>query len=123
MGGAARSLAAPCQGCKSGVSWCQETGRESATRWGLRRSTGAVRGPLGAEYRRAGTRREGGSMAVAAKRAALSPEELKGQLRGALAFPITPYGADGSVDLDGVRANAAWLPDAGVCAVVAPSGT
>lgn len=62
-------------------------------------------------------------MAVAARRAALSPEELKGQLRGALAFPITPYAADGSVDLDGVRANAAWLPESGVCAVVAPSGT
>jgi 5-dehydro-4-deoxyglucarate dehydratase len=62
-------------------------------------------------------------MVVEAKRAVMSPEELKGHLRGALAFPITPYAADGSVDLDGVRANARWLPESGVCAIVAPSGT
>ena len=62
-------------------------------------------------------------MTVEAKRAVMSPEELKGHLQGALAFPITPYAADGSVDLDGVRANARWLPDSGVCAIVSPSGT
>lgn len=62
-------------------------------------------------------------MAVEAKRATMSPEELKGHLRGALAFPITPYKADGSVDLDAVRANARWLPESGVCAIVSPSGT
>lgn len=56
-------------------------------------------------------------------RTALSPNELRSRLRGALAFPITPYAADGSVDLDAVRANASWLPSGGVCAVVAPSGT
>jgi 5-dehydro-4-deoxyglucarate dehydratase len=48
---------------------------------------------------------------------------LKARLRGVLAFPITPYAADGRVDLDAVRANARWLPDAGINAVVAPSGT
>ena len=48
---------------------------------------------------------------------------LKARLRGVLAFPITPYAADGCVDLDAVRANARWLPDAGINAVVAPSGT
>lgn len=62
-------------------------------------------------------------MVVEAKRAAMSPEELKGHLRGALAFPITPYKTDGSVDLDAVRANARWLPESGVCAIVSPSGT
>ena len=62
-------------------------------------------------------------MAIEVKRAAMSPEGLKQHLRGALAFPITPYLADGSVDLDGVRANARWLPDSGVCAIVSPSGT
>lgn len=62
-------------------------------------------------------------MAVEARRAVLSPEELKGHLRGALAFPITPYAADGTVDLAGVRANARWLPESGICAIVAPSGT
>ncbi|MBV9169374.1 MAG: dihydrodipicolinate synthase family protein [Chloroflexi bacterium] len=51
------------------------------------------------------------------------PDSLKARLRGAIAFPITPYAADGAVDLDAVRRNAAWLPDRGICAVVAPSGT
>jgi 5-dehydro-4-deoxyglucarate dehydratase len=48
---------------------------------------------------------------------------LKARLRGVLAFPITPYAADGRVDLDAVRANARWLPNTGINAVVAPSGT
>jgi 5-dehydro-4-deoxyglucarate dehydratase len=52
-----------------------------------------------------------------------TPEQLKARLRGALAFPITPYRADGAVDLDGVRRNAAWLPGTGLAAIVAPSGT
>jgi 5-dehydro-4-deoxyglucarate dehydratase len=62
-------------------------------------------------------------MTIEAKKSTMSPEALKGHLRGALAFPITPYKADGTVDLDGVRANARWLPESGVCAIVAPSGT
>lgn len=62
-------------------------------------------------------------MTIEAKHAVMSPEELKRHLQGALAFPITPYKADGSVDLDGVRANARWLPESGVCAIVSPSGT
>jgi 5-dehydro-4-deoxyglucarate dehydratase len=53
----------------------------------------------------------------------ITPEALKSRLVGALAFPITPFGADGAVDLDAVRANAAWLPGTGLAAVVAPSGT
>ncbi|MGH2535358.1 MAG: dihydrodipicolinate synthase family protein [Thermomicrobiales bacterium] len=56
-------------------------------------------------------------------RAVQQPNDLKPLLRGALAFPITPYAADGSLDLDGVRANARWLAGSGICAVVAPSGT
>ena len=44
-------------------------------------------------------------------------------LRGALAFPITPFGDDGSVDLDAVRTNASFLADGPVTAIVAPSGT
>jgi 5-dehydro-4-deoxyglucarate dehydratase len=51
------------------------------------------------------------------------PEMLKTRVRGVLAFPITPYAADGSVDLDAVCANVRWLPDAGIDAIVAPSGT
>ena len=53
----------------------------------------------------------------------LTPEDLKSHLCGAIAFPITPYAAQGDVDLDAVRANAAWLAESGVCSIVAPSGT
>jgi 5-dehydro-4-deoxyglucarate dehydratase len=44
-------------------------------------------------------------------------------LRGALAFPITPYAADGTVDLNAVRVNASILTGDHVSAIVAPSGT
>lgn len=44
-------------------------------------------------------------------------------LRGALAFPITPYAADGTVDLDAVRRNTTILTGDHVSAIVAPSGT
>jgi 5-dehydro-4-deoxyglucarate dehydratase len=53
----------------------------------------------------------------------MQPQTLQARLRGAIAFPITPYAADGAVDLDAVRRNAAWLPEHGICALVAPSGT
>jgi 5-dehydro-4-deoxyglucarate dehydratase len=55
---------------------------------------------------------------------ACSPRELQSRLAGAIAFPITPFAADGALNLAGVRANAAWLPDGGhISAIVAPSGT
>lgn len=50
-------------------------------------------------------------------------EQLRDSLRGALAFPITPYAADGAVDLAAVRENAAILAGSAVSAIVAPSGT
>jgi 5-dehydro-4-deoxyglucarate dehydratase len=52
-----------------------------------------------------------------------SHEELKQALRGPIAFPITPYRNDGSVDLDAVRFNSSWIGRSGVTAIVAPSGT
>src|SRR5215469_4623303 len=52
-----------------------------------------------------------------------SHHALKDRLRGVLAFPISPFAADGSVDVPAVRRNAAWLPETGIAAVVAPSGT
>jgi 5-dehydro-4-deoxyglucarate dehydratase len=48
---------------------------------------------------------------------------LAAHLRGALAFPITPFGPNGSVDLAAVRANAGWLASSGIGAIVTPSGT
>ncbi|MGI9147033.1 MAG: dihydrodipicolinate synthase family protein [Chloroflexota bacterium] len=55
--------------------------------------------------------------------AARDHQALKAGLQGPIAFPITPYATNGSVDLDAVARNAAWLPDHGICALVAPSGT
>jgi 5-dehydro-4-deoxyglucarate dehydratase len=52
-----------------------------------------------------------------------APEALKGLLRGAIGFPITPFGDAGEVDLEGVRRNAEWLAEHQLCALVAPSGT
>jgi 5-dehydro-4-deoxyglucarate dehydratase len=52
-----------------------------------------------------------------------TPDEMKQHLRGALAFPITPYDANGDVDLDAVRANADFLATSRVASIVAPSGT
>ena len=57
------------------------------------------------------------------RRAQRRPADLVPSLRAALAFPITPFAADGSVDLEAVRANAAWLAESGVGAIVTPSGT
>lgn len=54
---------------------------------------------------------------------AREPAALGPLLRGVLAFPITPYTADGAVDLEAVRANAGWLARSGMQALVAPSGT
>jgi 5-dehydro-4-deoxyglucarate dehydratase len=42
---------------------------------------------------------------------------------GAIAFPITPFAADGSVDLGGVRSNVEMMATSGVASIVAPSGT
>ncbi|HET6315979.1 MAG TPA: dihydrodipicolinate synthase family protein [Chloroflexota bacterium] len=54
-----------------------------------------------------------------------SPRVLQRRLAGAIAFPITPFHADGSLDLQGVYHNAEWLAhNAGhIAAIVAPSGT
>src|SRR5690606_6608450 len=54
---------------------------------------------------------------------AIQPEDVKPQLRGALAFPITPFNADNSVDIEAVKANAELLATSRVAAIVAPSGT
>jgi len=62
-------------------------------------------------------------MATTLEQPAHMIDRLRASLRGALAFPITPYAADGSVDLDAVRENAAILADSPITAIVAPSGT
>jgi len=54
---------------------------------------------------------------------AWTPDAIWPHLRGALAFPITPFSEDGSVDFKAVRDNAAILATSGISAIVAPSGT
>lgn len=49
--------------------------------------------------------------------------DLRTSLQSAIAFPITPFDAQGDVDLDAVATNASFLPGTGIGAVVAPSGT
>lgn len=49
--------------------------------------------------------------------------DLVTSLHSALAFPITPFDANGDVDLAAVATNASFLPGTGIGAIVAPSGT
>lgn len=51
------------------------------------------------------------------------PDDIKPLLRGALAFPITPFTSNNKVHIEAVRENAAMLATGDVAAIVAPSGT
>ncbi len=53
----------------------------------------------------------------------MSPAELRRQLQGVISFPVTPFKADLSLDLDGLRKNLRALLKHPVCAVVAAAGT
>lgn len=53
----------------------------------------------------------------------MTPAELKSKLAGVHAFPITPFGPSGELDLEGLQENADWLASSGVSTIVAPSGT
>jgi 5-dehydro-4-deoxyglucarate dehydratase len=53
----------------------------------------------------------------------MSPDSLREKLQGVIAFPITTFRADGSLDLDGLRQNLRALLKHPVCAVVAAAGT
>jgi len=53
----------------------------------------------------------------------MQPNELRQRLRGVIAFPVTPFKADLSLDLDALRNNLRSLLNHSVCAVVAPAGT
>jgi len=57
------------------------------------------------------------------RRMTWTPDAIRPHLKGALAFPITPFGEDGEVDFDAVFDNSAFLADSGISAIVAPSGT
>lgn len=52
-----------------------------------------------------------------------TPDTLRSQLSGVIAFPVTPFHDDLSLNLDGLRHNLQALKDSPVCAVVAGAGT
>ncbi len=53
----------------------------------------------------------------------MDPQELRSKLGGVIAFPITPFKQDLSVDLDAVRTNAAQMLKFPLCALVVAGGT
>jgi 5-dehydro-4-deoxyglucarate dehydratase len=53
----------------------------------------------------------------------MDPQELRSKLRGVIAFPVTPFHKDLSLDLDGLRKNMQAILAHPVCAIVAAGGT
>ncbi len=53
----------------------------------------------------------------------MEPSELRSKLSGVIAFPITPFKSDLSLDIEGLRENLAKLFAHPICAVVAAGGT
>ena len=53
----------------------------------------------------------------------MRPVELRQKLSGVIAFPITPFRSDLSLDIEGLRENLAKLCAHPICAVVAAGGT
>jgi 5-dehydro-4-deoxyglucarate dehydratase len=53
----------------------------------------------------------------------MPPAELRQKLRGVVAFPVTPFKADLSLDLEGLRKNLHAILRHPVCAIVAAAGT
>jgi 5-dehydro-4-deoxyglucarate dehydratase len=51
------------------------------------------------------------------------PSDLKARLTGVVGFPVTPFAADGSVDLDGLRRNVQAMAAHPFCTLVAAGGT
>ncbi|HUB68261.1 MAG TPA: dihydrodipicolinate synthase family protein [Candidatus Methylacidiphilales bacterium] len=53
----------------------------------------------------------------------MQPAELREKLQGIIAFPVTPFHDDLSLNLEGLRKNLRSLFKHPVCAIVAPAGT
>ncbi|PYX92412.1 MAG: hypothetical protein DMG67_06890 [Acidobacteria bacterium] len=53
----------------------------------------------------------------------MKPEELRGKLHGVIAFPVTPFKTDLSLDISGLRNNLQGLLKYPISAVVAAGGT
>ena len=56
-------------------------------------------------------------------KAMMEPAELRGRLSGVIAFPVTPFKSDLTLDIAGLRHNLEKLIEHPVCAVVAAGGT
>jgi 5-dehydro-4-deoxyglucarate dehydratase len=53
----------------------------------------------------------------------MEPSQLRNKFSGVIAFPITPFKADLSLDLEGLRKNLGLLLQHPLCAIVAAGGT
>jgi len=53
----------------------------------------------------------------------MKPEELRNKLQGVIAFPITPFRADNTIDVEGLHKNLQPMLRHNVAAVVAAAGT
>src|ERR1041384_5346122 len=53
----------------------------------------------------------------------MTPNEFRAKLGGAIAFPVTPFKADLSLDVAGLRRNLQVLVKHKLCALVAAGGT
>ena len=53
----------------------------------------------------------------------MSPSELRAKLQGVIGFPVTPFKADLSLDLDGLKSNLRAMLEHPPAAIVAPGGT
>jgi 5-dehydro-4-deoxyglucarate dehydratase len=53
----------------------------------------------------------------------MNPNKLRKRLQGVIAFPVTPFKKDLTLDLDGLRRNLRLLLQHPICAIVAPAGT
>jgi 5-dehydro-4-deoxyglucarate dehydratase len=53
----------------------------------------------------------------------MEPQELRHRLSGVIAFPVTPFNKDLSLDLEGLRKNLERLLKHQICAVIAAGGT
>src|SRR5437868_135856 len=53
----------------------------------------------------------------------MQPSELRERLQGVIGFPITPFKADLSLNLEGFRSNLRAMVKHPLCAIVAAAGT
>ena len=53
----------------------------------------------------------------------MDPQELRSKLYGVIAFPVTPFKKDLTLDHDGLRNNLERLLEHPICAVIAAGGT